>query len=90
MTARAGILSPELLSLYRGDPAAFASFLAVVSQGFSMVTAGRPGISVDVAEGQAIRLVNSRIGHSSQNFNSSTLLAISLIANLEVSRAHFL
>jgi hypothetical protein len=80
------VLTPELLSLYRADSASFCPFLAVFATNFSVARSPLPGITADEAESHALTLLNCRLENSSLPLHEGTILAIALMANLEVCK----
>lgn len=76
--------SDELLDLYRGDPVSFHALLALVA----MHRTNKQGLSgtADPAEieGQALVMLRTRMEEESGAQRNGTILAIALMANLEV------
>lgn len=60
--------------------------LAVMSTGLAAEGVPKPEINADEPENRALNLLSSRLGNKSIALSGGTILAIALIANLEVSQ----
>ena len=77
-------LTYELLPSYREDKASFAAFLGLVSVQYAAEKTDINTISSDVFEGHTLNLVKRRMTDRFQAVQPGTLLAIALMANIEV------
>ena len=75
-----------MLTHYRSDAASFSAFLAVMSTGLAAAGSQQPELNADEPENHALNLLSSRLANKSVPLRGGTILAIALIANLEVSQ----